>query len=466
MRLSGWCALLLATALPAAETPAVDWRAATPEILQHFSALLRIDTSNPPGNETRAARYLKKVLDEAGVPNELLALEPDRANLVARLKGNGRKRPLLFMGHTDVVGVQRDRWSVEPFAAVHANGLIYGRGATDDKESVTAGLMLMVLLKRLNVPLDRDVIFLAEAGEEGSTRIGIDFLVDRHWPRIDAEFAFAEGGGGLSERGRARTVVVSTTEKVPRGLTLRARGTSGHGSVPRSDNVVARLARAVDRVSGMPTPVRLNETTRVYFERLAAVSSPELAYRYRQILEPKHATAAALYFARREPAHESMVRTTIVPTMLRAGYRENVIPSDGEAMLDIRALPDEDIPLLLARIRNAIDDPGIEMTPQRGRPAAPASQLDTEAFRAIERVQRRMYPEAITMPSMLTGASDLAQLRAKGMQCYGLGPVSDPMELGAHGAHADDERISEAALVHFVEFVWNVAIELAANTRE
>jgi len=458
------CALLLATAsFTSAEPSLVDWRRTTPEILQHFSALLRIDTTNPPGNETRAARYLKQVLDEEGIANELLALEPDRANLVARIKGNGRKRPLLFMGHTDVVGVQRERWSVEPFSAVHANGMIYGRGAIDDKESVTAGLMLMLMLKRLNIPLDRDVIFVAEAGEEGSTKIGIDFLLEKHWPQIDAEFAFAEGGGGTSDHGEVRTIIVSTTEKVPRGLTLRARGTSGHGSVPRTDNVVTRLARAVDRVSSMTTPVRLNETTRTYFERLASVSSPELASQYRRILEPKHAAAAARYFARREPAHESMVRTTIVPTLLQAGFRENVIPSDGEAMLDIRALPDEDIPLLLARIRYVIDDTGIELVPRRGRPAAPPSRLNTEAFEAIERVQRRMYPQAITLPSMLTGASDLAQLRARGIQCYGVGPVSDAAELGAHGAHADDERLPEAALIKFVQFIWSVAIELGAS---
>ena len=158
-----------------------------------------------------------------------------------------------------------------------------------------------------------------------------------------------------------------------------------------------------------------------------------------------------------------MVRTTIVPTMLRAGFRENVIPSDGEAMIDIRALPDEDIPLLLARIRRTIDDPGIELTQRKGRPAAPPSRLDTEAFAAIERVQRRLYPDAITLPSMLTGATDMAQVRAQGVQCYGLGPVADAAELGAHGAHSDDERLSEAALLRFVQFVWSLAIELAAS---
>lgn len=186
----------------AGSSPSPDWDSLAGEILRHYTALLRLDTTNPPGNETRAARYLKQVLDEAGIPNKLLALDPDRANLVARLKGNGRKRPILLMGHTDVVGVQREKWTVEPFAGVRSKGFIYGRGTTDDKDSVVAGLMVMLQLKKLGASLDRDVIFVAEAGEEGATRYGIDFLIEKCWPEIEAEFAFAEGGGGVSQRGK------------------------------------------------------------------------------------------------------------------------------------------------------------------------------------------------------------------------------------------------------------------------
>jgi len=179
-----------AVAARAAAAPP-DWTKVAPELLEHYQALLRIDTSSPPGNETAAAKYLQSVLEREGISARLLALEPDRANLVARLKGNGSRRPLLIMGHTDVVGVQREKWTVDPFAALRKDGYIYGRGAQDDKDNLASCLMLMLLLKRMDVQLDRDVIFLAEAGEEGTTRVGIDYVVREHWSEIEAEYALA-----------------------------------------------------------------------------------------------------------------------------------------------------------------------------------------------------------------------------------------------------------------------------------
>ena len=182
----------------------VDWSAVAAESMEYFSALLRTDTSNPPGNETEAATYLQRVLQQEGIEAELFALDPTRANLVARHRGNGSKRPILVMGHTDVVGVQRDNWSVDPFAAVVKDGYVYGRGSLDDKDNVTAALMLMLLLQRAEVELDRDVIFLAEAGEEGTTRFGVDYMVENHWDKIAAEYCLAEGGGAVARAGEGR----------------------------------------------------------------------------------------------------------------------------------------------------------------------------------------------------------------------------------------------------------------------
>src|ERR1700704_1624923 len=156
--------------------PAPDWSRLEAETLQHFQALLRLDTSNPPGNEKLAVDYLKQVLDREGIQTQIFALEPARPNLVARIKGSGRRQPILLMGHTDVVTVDPKKWTFPPFSATRDGGYVYGRGALDDRPHLVAGLMTMLLLKRLNLPLDRDVIFLAEAGEEGSTRIGIDFM--------------------------------------------------------------------------------------------------------------------------------------------------------------------------------------------------------------------------------------------------------------------------------------------------
>lgn len=459
------------TPVVAAERFPVDWQKLDPELLEHYSALIRIDTSNPPGNETKAVNYIKPIFDREGVPYQVFALQPDRASIVARLKGTGGKRPIIVMGHTDVVGVQRDKWSVDPFAAIRKDGYIYGRGTQDDKDNLTTGVMLMVTLKRLHVPLDRDVIFVAEAGEEGTSSVGIEYLVKEHWDALGgdaggAEFALAEGGGGESRQGKVRYVEISTTEKVPRGTRLVAHGTAGHGSVPRLDNPVVHLAEAVAKFGSWQPPMRLNDTTRTYFERLATISSPEDADRYNHLADPKRSAAIQRYFSEHELTHNSMLRTSVVPTIIKAGFRSNVIPSEAEATLDVRALPDEDMSKLYAELRRVINDPAVEVVAGDSatqRPASPPSRLDSEMFHALENITKQLYPGAVTLPSMLTGATDMAQLRAKGVQAYGIGSIVDEKDRGGNGAHSDDERLEEAALYRFMQFVWTTVTEVAAK---
>jgi acetylornithine deacetylase/succinyl-diaminopimelate desuccinylase-like protein len=442
----------------------VDWEKTNAETLEHFQALLRIDTTNPPGNETRGAEYLRKVLEGEGISVKLLAQDPARANLVARIRGKGNKRPVLVMGHTDVVGVQRERWSVDPFGAVRKDGYVYGRGALDDKDSVTACLMLMILLKRHDVSLDRDIVFLAEAGEETSSSEGLRYVISRHWNEIDAEFALAEGGGGLIRDGKANYFTIATTEKVPRGAWLIAHGRAGHGSVPRPDNPVVRLANAISKIAAWSPPMHLNETTRTYFERLAEISSPEAAARYRALLYPDKQKEAGAYLARHEFYHNSMIRISISPTLLKAGIKTNVIPSMAEAYLDIRALPDEDMGKFFERMREVMEDPAIEIKTTPSKEAAPPSRLDTAMFRALEQAQKRIAPEAVTLPTMTTGASDLAPLRLKGVQAYGIGPLLDQKDSGGgHGSHSDDERIKEQSLHDFVRFLWHAILEVAGS---
>jgi acetylornithine deacetylase/succinyl-diaminopimelate desuccinylase-like protein len=453
--------LLLTLALTACAQPRnPDWKKLEPEILEIFTQLLKIDTSNPPGNETQAANVIKAILEREGIPARLFASDPARANLVARIKGTGSKRPLLIMGHTDVVGVQREKWTTDPFGAVRKNGVIYGRGTNDDKDHVVAGMMVLMLLNRLHVKLDRDVIFLAEAGEEGSSSLGIDYMVKEHWPEIEAEFALAEGGGIVEDKGKVFDVLIATTEKVPRRIRLKARGPAGHGSRPIPQNALVHLAQAVARAGTWQTPIRLNETTRAYFERLAAIAPPEQAARYRAILDPARAAAIDRYFYNNEPGHYSILRTSISPTMINGGFRQNVIPSEGEAMLDIRALPDEDMARFTAELRRVINDDAVEIIPAaEGRPAAPPSRIDSTMFRAIEKVSRRMF-QAPTIPSMMTGATDMAQLRAKGVQSYGVGEPLAAADGPLGGAHSDDEHISVPALITLIEFIWNIVLEV------
>ena len=459
-----FCLLGAASAAPA-QVPSIDWAKHKSEILTHFRSLVQIDTRNPPGNETKAVEYLKKVLEAEGIPTKTLALDPARANLVARLKGNGSKRPLLILAHTDVVGVQREKWPLDPFGAILKDGYVWGRGSVDDKPILAANLMVMLLLKRAKAPLDRDVIFLAESGEEADvTGVGINFMVNQHFDEIDAEFSLTEGGGATLAGGRVTSVNISTAEKLPARVRLVANGTSGHGSVPRLDNALIRIGAAVEKVGRWETPMRLNDTTRAYFEKLAMVSAPETAARYKALLDPERSAAAQRYLAARDPLRYSMLRTSVVPTMLKAGVGPNVIPSEAEATLDIRALPDEDIPKFYAEMQKIIDDPVVKIVPMPPtRPPSPPSRLDTEMYRVLENVSKRKYPGCVVLPTMSTGSSDKAQLRAKGMQSYGIGPASRDQDSVNHGAHSDVERLLESSLYDFVEFTWDVVTEMSVG---
>ena len=465
--------LLTLTALasaPLAQTPAEpDWRAVEAETLRHFQALVQFDTSDPPGNEKPAADYVKSVLEREGIPVEVFALEAHRPNIVARLKGNGRKRPLLIMGHTDVVNVDAKKWTHPPFGAVRDGGYIYGRGTVDDKDNLTAALMVMVLLKRANVPLDRDVIFLAESGEEGTTRVGIDFMVNQHFPAIDAEYCYAEGGGVTREAGRVRHASIQTVEKIPRGVDLIARGPAGHGSVPLTTNAVVHLANAVAKVAAWRPPIVLNDTTAAYFKRLAALSPPDVAQKYRDVLslDPKVSGPADTWLLENEPRHSSMLRTSVSPNIIQAGYRNNVIPSEAKATLDVRMTPDENPERFLAEIKKVVNDPSVEAVFNGfGNRPGGSSRIDNEAFKVLEAAVTRHYATT-TLPTMSTGATDMAFLRAKGIQCYGVGPALDAEDgPKGFGAHCDQERILESELHRFVRFHWDIVANLvrAAGT--
>ena len=445
--------------------PQPDWSAIEAETLRHFSELVKFDTSDPPGNEKPAADYLQTVLKQDGIAVETFALEPNRPNVVARLKGRGGKRPLLLMGHTDVVNVDPKKWTHPPFGAARDGGYIYGRGTVDDKDNVVAGLMTMLMLKRGNIALDRDVIFLAEAGEEGSTRVGIHFLVENHFSSIDAEYCLAEGGNVTRVAGQVKFAGVQTIEKLPRGIELVARGASGHGSVPLRSNAIVHLAAAVAKVGAWRPQIRLNDTTRAYFTRLAEISSTADASRYRAVVGDDSAAAQAAddHFVEHEPRHASMLRTSVSPNIIQGGYRINVIPSEARATLDVRLHPDENADQFLAEVRQVIDDPAIAVgyNQRATRPASRSTPLDSEAFKTIEAAVKRHY-DAVVLPTMATGATDMAFLRAKGVQCYGIGPALD-VEDGpkGFGAHSDQERILERELHRFVRFQYDVVLELA-----
>ena len=464
-RVSALVLLLLLNSAGAQQSYLVDWDAVGREAVDHLVELVKIPSVNPPGNETEVAEYVRAMLAAEGIESRLYALDPARANLVARIEGNGSKEPILIMGHTDVVGVQPEKWYADPFSGMRQDGYIYGRGTLDDKDNVAAGMMVMILLKRLGVELDRDVIFLAESGEEGTPDVGINFMVEKHWDAIAAEYCIAEGGESVIRDGHVHIVGVETTQKMPRRVTLVARGTPGHGSMPRPDNAVAILARAVAKASAWQTEMRLNETTETYFRRLAAISPPEEAILYENIANPEMTERIQQTFFDTYPYHYSILRSSVVPTVIDAGFRRNVIPSEASAILDIRMLPDENVQGFYEDLAAVIDDPSVEIVPERiYRPAAPSSEIDNEMFQTLERVARDMYPGSTVLPIMSTGATDSAQLRAKGVQSYGIDPARTVAEINSgFGAHGDNERVEEDAFVSMVEYLWRVILEMAAN---
>ena len=234
--------------------------------------------------------------------------------------------------------------------------------------------------------------------------------------------------------------------------------------MPRLDNALIHLAAAVDKLGRWQTPMRLNETTRAYFEKLATISSPERAAIYKALLDPRSAAGAQTFLREHSPGEYSMLRTSVVPTMLKAGVGANVIPSEAEATLDIRALPGEDIEKFYAEMAKVIDDPAVKVVPiPPVRPPSPASRLDTDMYRVMERVARTIYGGATVVPSMSTGASDQAQLRAKGIQSYGIGPAATESDDINYPAHGDVERLAESSLYPFVQYVWEVVTEVAAR---
>jgi acetylornithine deacetylase/succinyl-diaminopimelate desuccinylase-like protein len=436
--------------------PQFDVQAAHKELIGVLTNFIRIDTSVTAG---KGAEYLKTFLDREGIKSEILELEPGQGNLVARLQGNGSKRPLLLMGHVDVVGVEREKWTVDPFGGITKDGFIYGRGALDDKSMTAANLVIFLALHRLKVPLDRDVIYLAEAGEEGAPYLGINFMVKQHWEKIDCEFALNEGGGIVQRDGKVRLVRVATAEKVPNPIMLTAKGVSGHGSKPRPDNPILHLAKAIAKFETWQPPMRLNETTREYFRRLAEVSPPHQAALFRDLEKPEVQEQLRVS----DFTHNAMLRTTISPNMIRGGFRQNVIPGDATATLDVRALPDEDMKSFTNMLAQVINDPSITITPLSStRQPTPPVSLDSDLFHAMERAQKKLFPDAITVPMMTTGATDSAQLRAKGVKAYGINvPASEADSILLHG---NDERVSVEALRQFLEYMWQVVTDVAATT--
>lgn len=457
-----WIGVLLALCLSCsplvAQSGPIDWPKTQDEAVVILQNLIRLDTSNPPGHEILAAQQLKRIFDEAGIESSVYESAPGRGNIVARLKGDGSKRPVLLLGHLDVVGVERDHWTMDPFGGEIKGGRLYGRGAADMKSLVATEVMTLLLAKRSAIPLHRDLIFAGVADEESSSEYGIQYLILNHWPEIEAEFSFNEGGRIESSprTGKVDWVGIQTTEKRPYNLRVIARGTSAHASLETPDSPIYTLARALVRLSEYQPPLKLNETTRKYVEEIG-----ELEHLPGDWYEESHKVrSGAGPHAHDDGPGQSLalyatLHDTISPTILAGGYRSNVIPAEAEVNLNCRLLPDTDIVEFVDTLKKVIHEEQVEIKYQSdSRPRTSPTPYATAAFKAYEKVVKKTLGATIPLiPIMGTGATDSSFLRSHGMASYGIDPFLEDHPSNAHG---NDESISLKGYRDGVKFLFEV----------
>jgi acetylornithine deacetylase/succinyl-diaminopimelate desuccinylase-like protein len=440
-------------------TPSADVSRIQGEAIIWLQDLIRINTTNPPGNEIVAAKYIADILKREGIPSEIFESTPGRGFLVARLSATAvpdPSRALLLLGHLDVVGVDKSKWSVDPFAAVMKDGYLYGRGSIDDKGMTVANLAVLVALKRSSAHLNRDVILLAEGDEEAGGEFGMKFAVEKHWDKIAAGFALNEGGHTVLKDGKVQYVGVQATEKVAVNVDVIATGTSGHASIPRKDNPVAHLAVAIGKIGTYEAPVQFNSVTRGYFEGIAPLEDEETGKWLQALESPDRADHAARWVSNTNPIWNAMLRDTATPTMLQAGIRQNVVPSEARGVLNIRLLPGNQLDPLIGKLKQLVSDPQIRFETQpNGGEAAPSSSLETDLYATIKTVSAQEFAGAPVVPYMSTGATDSARLRMRNVQAYGLDPFplteDDLMRM-----HADDERIPIDSFRKGIQFYFAV----------
>jgi acetylornithine deacetylase/succinyl-diaminopimelate desuccinylase-like protein len=431
-----------------------------------LSDLVRINSVNPPGNEAAIAKYISAIFQKEGISNEVIEMAPGRSIVIARLQAGPLPDPsnaLLLVAHQDTVGVDAPRWTVDPFAAIVRDGYMYGRGSIDDKAMLAANIATMVELKRTGARLARDVIFLATDDEEQGGSASIKVTIQKYWEKIACAYSLNEGGRVMVKDGKVQYVGIQASEKVAYNVTVTATGSSGHGSLPKPDNAVIHLAAAVEKLGTYQVPAQPSTITLRYFEQLAKIEDDEIGKWMRALEQPGRADLAVKHLADESPMWNSMLRDTIAPTMLQAGVRVNVVPSQASANLNIRMLPGHSIEELMGQFVKIVNDPQIkfQLAPDSGE-NAPPSDLTTPLFRTIERVTPQDFPGAVTVPILGTGATDSASLRLHKVQAYGLEPFP-LIENDGSRVHADDERIPIESFHKGVVFLYHVVSDFASS---
>ena len=430
-----WAAV---TAAPQAQ-PATDMRALQDEAVMRLEQYIRINTSNPPGNEVQTMKFFADILTAEGIPFQTAESAPGRGNIWARLKG-GSQPGLLLLSHMDVVPADPKFWSADPFAATVKDGVIFGRGALDTKSLGIVELEAFLALHRAHVPLDRDVVFMATADEEAGASYGAGWVVEHH-PEAFAGVGFVlnEGGGGTLDNGRQQ-FGIEITQKVPYWFKLTSTGEPRHGSEPPVSSAVNRLIRALDRLQTYEFAPRVIPAVDAYFKGIAPTAAPQWKTAFMDMAKTVQSSDTLLRLQTEYPELAALTRNTCSITMLSGSAKINVIPPAAEAQLDCRLLPDQDIPAFKQQLRDILNEPSISIDQLLGFTPA-VSPSDTPLYRAIAAVTKQHYPDAAIVPSVSTGFTDSHFFRDRHIASYGYAPFLIP-EADQSGVHGNNERIS------------------------
>jgi len=426
--------------------------------------LIEINTTVSIGS-TKAAEAMAARLRSAGFPEKDISLVgplPSHMNLVVRYHGNGKFSPILFIGHLDVVEALRQDWSLDPFKFTEKEGYFYGRGTTDMKSDDACLIANIIRLKKEGFVPDRDIIVALTEDEEGGDANGVQWLLDNRKELIDAEYCInPDGGGGDIKNGREVVMTIQTSEKIYLDFSIEAHNKGGHSSVPVRDNAIYELAEALTRLSKYDFPVRLNETTRLYFERNAAAETGQIKADMLAVAAVPADTAAARRLARVSPYYNSLMRTTCVATLLNGGHAQNALPQTARANINCRLLPDDNPENVIATLKYVISDPQISVSNASTSTLSPSSLLRKDILETVDHLASSMWPGVIVTPSMITGATDGRFLRKAGTPVYGIsGMFGDMDDFRAHGK---DERMGVKEFYKGVEFMYRLMKALTSG---
>ena len=430
-----------------------------------YKELLEINTVTATGDTAAAAQAMAARLKSAGFAADdvrVFTPAPRKGNLVARLRGTGAQRPILLVAHIDVVEARREDWTTDPFKLVEKDGYFYARGSGDDKFMAAAFVANLMRYKQEGYRPARDIILVLETDEEilDADGVGMSWLIKNHRELIDAELALNEGAGVGLKNGKPLRNGVQTSEKVPVNYRLEVKNSGGHSSLPRKDNAIYRLADGIGRLARFDFPVKLNETTRLWFERSAATEAPQTAADMRALAAGR-VDAAAIARLAANPLYNAQMRTTCVATMLEGGHATNALPQTARATVNCRVLPGEPLAEVAATLRKVLADDQIALTQTWAHVASDPSPLRPDLVQAIEKLTAEFWPGIPVIPSMSTGATDGSFLRNVGIPTYGhSGLAGDVDDVRAHGR---DERVSVKAFDNGLEYLYRLVKVLAGG---